>query len=114
MIKLFSLKSGELKAASSSSFGSRYYTTLNEYSVRLLALIKLCVLNPDKRPHILPDQFVKERAWPTAPLNYSVQPVVSSEARILPQPVSVSTVFSFFCFSAEHSNNDPTFTQEFQ
>jgi hypothetical protein len=33
----------------------------------LLALIKLCVLNPDKRPHILPDQFVKERAWPTAP-----------------------------------------------
>ncbi|WP_217633028.1 hypothetical protein, partial [Marinobacterium iners] len=25
----------------------------------------------------------------------SVQPVVSSEARILPQPVSVSTVFSF-------------------
>jgi hypothetical protein len=28
----------------------------------LLALIKLCVLNPDKRPHILPDQFVKERA----------------------------------------------------
>jgi hypothetical protein len=28
----------------------------------LLALIKLYVLNPNKRPHILPDQFVKERA----------------------------------------------------
>ncbi|MET4163397.1 hypothetical protein ABIE61_003261, partial [Marinobacterium sp. MBR-111] len=44
----------------------------------------------------------------------SVQPVVSSEARILPKPVSVSTVFFVFCFSAEHSNNDSAVTQEAQ
>ena len=64
-------------------------------------------LDPDKRPHELPDRLVKERAERLMLATAVAEPVVSSEARfsaphkearILPPPHSVSSVyFAFHC-----------------
>jgi len=59
-------------------------------------LIKLCVLNPDKRPHILPDQFVKERAWPTAPYQTTRCNLLSQARRVFYRsPFQCQPFFSF-------------------
>ena len=50
-------------------------------------------LDPDKRPHELPDRLVKERAERLMLATAVAVSVVSSEAHILPPQTSVSTNF---------------------